>query len=285
MRPKRLPETMQGSAALKVNHDIHVHTYLSACCPDKAGQRPENILRVAEQMALATVGFADHMWLNHDIEPNDWYGPQDENQIVRLREDLSSVSTDLRVLVGCEAEMIAPGKFGVTSKFADNLDFVLLSCSHFHMKGFVAQPRSDSPRDVAQHMLSFFASGVSSGLATSIAHPFMPLGYVQQYDAVIAAISDAAFLDAFGMAAEHGVGLEVSPIFLPPAAAPTRWNPDTPVRFLRLAKEAGCKFTFGTDAHEPAALRRLSDVAHIASQVGITEEDLLPMLKAGQAST
>ena len=47
---------------LLLNHDIHIHTYLSACCNDKTNQVPDKILKYAFQTGLHTVGFSDHIW-------------------------------------------------------------------------------------------------------------------------------------------------------------------------------------------------------------------------------
>jgi len=267
---------------LEPNHDLHVHTYLSACCGDKENHRPAGILAIAEEMGLDTVGFADHVWVNPDIEPTAWYAPQDETQIARLREDLSAVDSPVRVLVGCEAETIAPGHFGITPEFAASLDFVLLACSHFHMAGFVEQPPSHSPRDVGRHMLKFFRSAVESGLATSIAHPFHPLGYFDERDAAVATLSDAELSDAFGLAAERGVALEITAGYLPAPEKPEtaekpRMSVETPLRFLALAKQAGCKFTFGTDAHEPDSQLLLPQLKLFVDALELTRDDILPL--------
>ncbi|TFH15104.1 MAG: hypothetical protein E4H02_08560 [Lentisphaerales bacterium] len=261
---------------MKLNHDLHVHTYLSACCGEKRRQTPSAAISLAEQMGVQTIGFADHVWANPDISPSDWYRPQDESQISRLRADLATVSTGIRVLVGCEAETIAPGQFGITLQFAETLDFVLLACSHFHMKDLVAQPESNTPRALAEHMLKFFRSGVSSGLATSIAHPLLPCGRLDEFDAAVDSISDAEFTDAFGLAYDHGVAIEITTGFLP-ADSQRPFSIETPVRFLSLAKRAGCKFTLATDAHSPEAQRRLPELARLTDAVGVTAEDMLLM--------
>ncbi|MHC4252564.1 MAG: PHP domain-containing protein [Planctomycetota bacterium] len=158
-----------------IDHDLHVHTHLSSCCHDKTNHRPEAILRVAAEMKIATVGFADHLWANPRLQTTDWYRAQGEAQIVRLREDLAGIATDVRVLVGCEAETVAPGAFGITPECARELDFVLLACSHFHMRELVAQPPRADARGIAVHARDFFVSAAGSGLATAIPHPLMPL--------------------------------------------------------------------------------------------------------------
>ena len=59
-----------------IDHDMHIHTYLSSCCGDKENQRPAKIIALAAEMGLKTIGFADHIWENPNIEPSDWYRPQ-----------------------------------------------------------------------------------------------------------------------------------------------------------------------------------------------------------------
>ncbi len=225
-------------------------------------------------MGVCTIGFSDHVWANPHLSPSEWYRPQDEGQISKLRSQLADVSTPVRVLVGCEADMIAPGKFGIVPEFARTLDYVLLSCSHFHMKEFVAQPQTDAPSDLARQMLDFFRSGVASDLATSIAHPLFPIGSRDKFDRAISSISDAELQDAFGLASEHGTALEITPIFIPPKIDPL-FSIDTPARFLSIARDMGCKFTFGTDAHDFEGQKRLPELAVVADMAGIHDEDVL----------
>jgi len=265
--------------AMVPDHDLHVHTYLSACCGDKERQRPAAILALAERMRLRTIGFSDHVWAHPTNAPNDWYRPQDECQIARLRADLAPLTSPVRVLVGCETDMSAPGIFGLTQAFAEQLDFVLLSCNHFHIRDFVAQPRSNAPRDLADHILAFFHSAVASGLPTAIAHPFITLGYIEQYDATLAAMSDAEMLDALGAAAAHDVAIEITTAFIPKPHAP-QFSIETPLRFLALAKQAGCRFTLATDAHAPTAQQRLPELSVFIETLGLTREDFAPICQA-----
>ena len=268
---------------IKINHDLHIHTYLSSCCADKNNQTPKKILVLAEEIGIDTIGFSDHIWTNTQLEPNDWYRPQNEHQITRLRNDLKSISSSVRILVGCEADTIAPGKFSITQEFANSLDYVGLSCSHFHIKGLVQQPKDDRPRSIGEHLITFFISAAKSGLATIIVHPFKPYGYEAQYDNVIAALSDAELIDAFSIAAELGVAIEITTTFLPPcdkkegSSVPV-WSIETPLRVLSLAKTAGCKFSFGSDAHSPDTMRKLVRLEVFSKFLDLSEEDMVPIV-------
>lgn len=267
---------------MTIDHDLHVHTYLSACCKDKENQTPGKILALAEEMGLGTIGFSDHIWTNTQEEPSDWYRPQDERQITRLRHDLMSVSSSVRVLVGCEADTVAPGTFSITREFAQSLDYVGLSCSHFHMSGFVQQPRDNSPRSIGEHLVTFFVSAASSGLPTVIVHPFKPFGYESQYDNAIAALSDAELSDALSVAAERGVAIEITPSFLPTSdknSGGRIWSIETPLRVLSLAKSAGCTFCFGSDAHSPDGMRELVTLEVFSRRLDLSEADMAPIVR------
>jgi len=265
------------SELTRIDHDLHIHTFLSACCADPKGQTPERIAKRAAAMGLETIGLADHVWANQVIEPSRWYRPQDLGPIVDMKQRTPRDVNGVRVLVGCEAETIAPGRFGITQEDTEQLDFVLLACTHFHMSGFVAQPASDKPRDIAEHCLAFFLSAIESGLATAIPHSFLPLGYLDQLPAVIEAISDQEFLDVFGPAADRGVGIEITTGYL--AGKPGDGRPEGPLRFLELAKQAGCSFTFGSDAHDPARMGMLPQLRIFVEKLGLTEDDIHPLAR------
>jgi histidinol phosphatase-like PHP family hydrolase len=195
----------------------------------------------------------------------------------------------MRILVGCEADTIAPGRFSITKDFAETLDFTLLSCSHLHLKDIVEQPPNDTPKVIAAHLVKFFLSGVKSGLATIMAHPFVPYGFINMFDGIIAALSDSELFDAFCLAEESGVGIEITAAFLPHvmlrrvsrdnrSLVEPLFSIETPIRLLSIAKQAGCKFTFGSDAHDPAGQRELPGIIELIKCVDIKRDDLIPML-------
>ncbi len=268
---------------MKQKHDIHLHTYLSKCCNDKENQRPGKIVRIAEELGLEMIGFADHVWTNPDLKPNNFYKGQDERQIINLRKDLESIDTGLRILVGCEADTIVPGKFSITEKFAEELDYVLLSCNHLHINNLIAQPASSKARDISTHLLTMFCSGVESRFATSIVHSFIPFGFIDSFEKVIEETSDNEFLDAFGLAAANNVALEITVAYLSPylkdqsCTEELTWSLDTPGRILSLAKKSGCKFTFGSDAHKLQDMTLLPKLSLLTDLADIEEKDILKL--------
>ena len=234
-------------------------------------------------MGLKTIGFSDHIWTNKRIKPDNWYSLQNEKHTITLCKDLKSISTPLQILVGCEADTIAPGKFSITKEYSEKLDYVNLSCSHFHMKQLVLQPKDETSQSVGKHLLSFFNSAVKSGIATNIVHPLLPFGYENQYDSIIESISDNELYDNFAAAAEQNIGIEITVSFIPKVKKIrnkqySMWSIETPLRVLTLAKNAGCKFYFASDAHSLKEMKKLTMLGFFVKKLSLIEDDISPLV-------
>ena len=51
------------------------------------------------------------------------------------------------------------------------------------------------------------------------------------------------------------------------------------MRMFRLAKECGCKFTFGSDAHEVIGHYNYSNADLVADMLELKEDDLHPLAR------
>ena len=264
---------------MRVDHDLHVHTSLSACCAD--GQStPAKIIQRAADTGLRLIGFADHMWDRTRPGASDWYRPQDLDHVVRTRELIPEDTCGVRVLVGCESEYCGDGKVGISPEAAAELDFVLLPMSHLHMKGFVEPPGTDTARDVADLMVRRFREVVGLGLATGIAHPFLPCGHVDEVDEIIGCIADGQFTECFGLAADAGVSIEITLGFFPGCRGPEPdgFHDDTFLRVLSLAKETGCRFHFASDAHRLDGIGDVRKLVPYVNALGLTRADITPLV-------
>lgn len=265
-----------------VDHDIHVHTFLSACSSDEAAT-PTNIIARAAAEGLRTIGFADHMWDSRMPGVSRWYEPQDYEHIAQIRKQMPDDRNDVRILIGCESEYCGDGKVGISKEVAEQLDFVLLPMSHLHMKGFVEPSGIDSPKDVAELMVQRYRQVIELGLATGIAHPFFPCGYAEQTDEIIGLIPDSVFEDCFARTAELGISIEVTMAFFPGLHdhEPDGFHDETFLRMLSIAKGAGCVFHFASDTHRLAGIGACLQLEEYARAAGITKNDVLPLLREG----
>ena len=82
-------------------------------------------------------------------------------------------------------------------------------------------------------------------------------------------IADNIYGELFEMAAKRGIGLEINGSVEEPEC----------YRMFGIAKECGCKFTLGTDAHSRAALGNLHLTQPLLDRLGMTESDLMDFVR------
>lgn len=265
---------------MQIDHDVHVHTFLSACCRDPEAV-PEKILARAAESGLRLIGFADHLWDPACPGGSGWYAPQTPDHVAQVREQMP-VQTPVRVLFGAESEYCGGGKVGISRTTAEALDFVLLPMSHLHMKGFVMPSGVDDPAGIGALMVQRFREVIALGLATGIAHPFLPCGYPTQTDAIIGSISDGQFRECFTAAAQAGVSIEITTGFFPSLRSEEPlpgWQDATFLRPLALAKESGCRFHFASDAHTLAGIGSVQQLAPFVADLGLDEGHVHPRFR------
>lgn len=267
-----------------IDHDVHVHTTLSACCTDPEST-PANILARAALAGLRTLGFADHLWDSRSSGASGWYLPQDESRLVALRRQVPREVGGIRILVGCESEYRGGETAGIARETARELDFVLLPMSHFHMRGFVAPAGLEDPSEIGALLVERFLGVLRLGLADGIAHPFLPCGHEQIVDRVISSIDDATFARCFGAAAAAGVSIEITLGFFPGCAGGERegFHDATFLRMLRIARREGCLYHFASDAHRLAGIGKVLDLEPYVRELGLVEADIAPWTRGGRA--
>ena len=94
---------------------------------------------------------------------------------------------------------------------------------------------------------------------------------------LIEAVSDEKYLECFDLACKLGVGIEVNTgAFKMPE---NDFADDAMIRVMKLAKKAGCRFTFGTDSHSLAGLDKIRMGDRISELCGIEENDLMDFVR------
>lgn len=256
------------------DHDLHIHTTLSECCKDSEAT-PSKIIKRAAALGIGTVGFANHVWDASIPGASQWYVPQNLDHILSIRSQIPEDTQGVNVLVGCESEYCGQGRVGISREAAEQLDFVLLPMSHFHMTGFVVEKwQVANEKAVADLLVQRFLEVIELGLATGIAHPFSPLGFKDSVDAIFLHISDGAFEDCFGRAAELGVSIEIQPNMLPGSLGRETegFHDASFLRVLSIARDMGCQFHLGSDAHKLSEIRNTMKLKPYLEQLGIPKE-------------
>lgn len=109
----------------------------------------------------------------------------------------------------------------------------------------------------------------SDDVPVSVAHPFQPCGFGAFRMEAQSLISDNTYGELFTVASKRGIGLEIN----------GSTNNEESFRLYGIAKECGCKFTLGTDAHSREALGNLEKTQAILDRLAINEDDMMDFVR------
>jgi histidinol phosphatase-like PHP family hydrolase len=262
-----------GIMKYSFDHDLHIHSKLSLCSDDK-DQTPENILAYAKRCGLKTLCLTDHFWDSSVDGASDWYSSQNLEHISKLLPLPKDDS--IRFLFGCETEMNRHGTIGIAKDHFNLFDFIIVPTTHFHMRGYtLTDEELASPKARADAWVRRFDTLLSSELPfhkVGLAHPicaFIGMTRSTVYETV-AAIPESEMLRLFKGARESGLAIELNASDMRSAMK----YPEILMKPFTAAKECGCKFYLGTDAHHPQAFDTAEETFTPAiNYLNLTEDD------------
>ena len=256
-----------------IDNDLHIHSLLSSCSGD-AEQTAERILQYAKANSLKTVCITDHFWDDVIKGASEWYAPQNYEHISKalpLPKD-----DNVRFLFGCESEMDKNFRLGISKEKFDFFDFVIIPTTHFHMRGFTlseeqalnTKSRAKAWCDRLSAVLDMDLPFKKIGLAHLTCHLIAPTR--DEYLEVLSLLEYDAMYKLFKKAAELKVGIELN-------ASDMNFSEnevDIILKPYKIAKEAGCKFYCGSDAHHPNTFDTSKQIFERAvNLLSLTEDD------------
>ncbi len=276
---------------MKVNHDFHIHTKLSLCAPDKTGT-VENYVKSAKKQGLNKLGFADHFWGSEPgdpkyyesvkMNPNNYYLTQNYEYISQIKPELEKYKDEaVELYFGAECEYDPFKKsIAVSREQVESFDFLIVPNSHTHM--MMPESYYEPYEKHIDFMFDAFYNILNcefSRYITSIAHPFRAVA--PPYDRTILnkMISDDRYKKAFDAAANKNIALEINVFSIVKENPDDITKLDEDIRMFRLAKECGCKFTFGSDAHIITEHTNYTNADKIAQILGLSENDIAPIAR------
>ncbi len=255
----------------KIDQDLHIHSLLSSCSRDPA-QTNDAILDHAVRHGLKTICLTDHYWDNAVPGASDWYAPQD---FEHLQKALPLPQKDgIRFLFGCETELRKDFVLGMpVSRFRD-FDFVIIPTTHLHMNDFtITREDAESIDRRAVLWVDRLDAVLEMDLPfrkIGIAHLACPLIHKGDYYSVLDRIPSSEMNRLFERAAGLGVGIELN-------AGDFRFEEadmEHVIRVFRIAKDCGCKFYLGSDAHHPGSFEScIGRFARAVSYLDLQESD------------
>ncbi len=238
-----------------VDHDYHIHSYRSLCSEDPE-QNTQRILQYAVDNGFSNICLTDHFWDERCGVPDDLFYRVQNYPYLATLTPLPQVP-GVRFHFGCETDMDKNGVLGLSRERMDAFEFIIIPTTHLHMLnvtiserdwGSLARRRAiyiERLNKVLDMDLPFQKVGIAH-LTCSLAAPLSPKDHIKLFSD----ISDDEYKRLFSRIAEKGCGVELNFNDLAYDADEL----EIILRPYRLAKDMGCRFYFGSDAHHPHEL-------------------------------
>lgn len=264
-----------------VDHDFHIHSGGSMCSGDP-NQTPARILRYAADEGFSAVALTDHFWDETVPMPRGGWGPDfyTSQNWPHICKQLPLPSHEgVRFLFGAEVDMTLDGTVGISPERLALMDFLLISISHFHCTDFTIRGEdAATPEGRARVLLEKMEKLLTYDLPwhkISLAHltgQKLGGGDPDFHCEVLRLVQSERLTALFQKAAALGVGIELN-------TGTFRFGNDAEreavIAFYAHAKECGCTFTFGSDAHTADGfLYHRGRGQEMADALGLTEEDI-----------
>lgn len=255
------------------DNDLHIHSSLSLCSNDPQ-QNPGRILEYARVNRLKQICLTDHFWDETVEGASDWYRKQNWEHITQALP--LPQEEGIRFLFGCETELDRFLTVGISKKTMDKLDFVIIPTTHFHMKGYTLT--EEQGKDAASRAAAWVIR-LEAVLDREL--PFHKIGLAhltcpliaptrEEYLETLRRIPADDMKRLFSKAAKTGVGIELN-------AGDMNFREEEKDLVLapyRVARDCGCRFYCGSDAHHPNKLETAGSAFRRAIDLlGLAEED------------
>ena len=262
------------STKYKIDHDYHIHSYLSSCSRDDE-QTTARMLKYAKENSFSSICITDHYWDSAVEGVSNWYAPQNFEHISKSLP--LPYDKDVKFLFGCECEMDKNMRLGMPESRFEDFDFVIIPTTHMHMKNFTV---SEADMGNAPRCAELWVERLDALL--SMALPFGKIGIAhlscnllnpksrEEALKTLDLIPNYEMERLFSKAASLGVGIELNKYDMMFEDS----EADTILRPFKIAKHMGCKFYLGTDAHHPDFFDGAVEVFERAvTMLGLTEND------------
>lgn len=222
-------------------HDLHTHTSYS-----DGVTSPVRMIESAAEKELEAIAVTDHgPELSVGMEPS---------QIEPMIADVEYLKADaeIPVLVGIEANVIdSAGALDIGEEVLSKLDVVVAGIHYL-------SPSEASSEIIAREYLEAVVNLMKDQEIDILAHPFW---YHKDLSSQLSREDLKAFAE---VAAEQEVAIELNRKYRVPSK-----------RLLLICGEEGTAFSFGSDAHTPQEVGRMSWAANMLEEVGVSQDSLV----------
>jgi histidinol phosphatase-like PHP family hydrolase len=237
----------------------------------------EHYVATARKLGLTKIGFSDHFGDGNIPGARGFYRAHPFEHNAQLKAELAAVNEPgLKLYFGCETEYHTPRReVGITEAEAEQFDFVVVPNSHTHMmmpKDFY-EPYEKHKEFMIEAYNNILDCNVSRYIL-SMAHPFEAVCCPYDNKILMKLMSDDEYKRLFDRTAEKGIAIEINTSGKAGLSEQEIYDSE-PFRLYRIAKECGCKFTFGSDSHNNVEHNSYAETCEsYVKALGLKEADL-----------
>lgn len=256
-----------------VDHDYHIHSFLSPCSRDPE-QNSERILRYGIENGYRHICLTNHLW---DTKIKNFYlDPPDQKYDYLVQAKPLPQAENISFHFGCETDMDKNFVLGINREAFDKLEFVIISTTHLQLTGKTIDENATLSQR-AEIYIKRIEKVLDSGLdfhKVGIAHPVS--GHASPdnpFNELFDLIGEDNIRYAFKRVAQSGAGVEINSFDFNFENKSSK-HIDAILRFYNILRECGCRFYLGSDAHHPDALDRAHGIFENAvNELGLKEEE------------
>lgn len=265
-------------------NDMHIHTNRSFCSP--AEVVPETYAPYCEAEGIKVMGISNHVYPIEWIRDRGFENETSLSRVATLREDIDNANknTGIKYLLGCELDNFeaAGGPF-IKPEESTVFDYILFPASHIlNWPHMFSDYDLNDPNVIRKLTIERFiaACELDYPVPVGICHPLYPICSNDQKE-IVDGISDSCMKELFSMAKEKDYSIEIhASLYRNGTPLNEEGLSETYLRVLSAAKDCGCKFHFGSDAHAPGAFVGVHDKLRRAAEIiGITADDMWEITK------
>lgn len=271
----------------QIDHDLHIHTYISGCAGHDPRQSKEAILTYGLVNGFGLLCVCDHIW-DRKVTPaylneHSWSWLTHGQDFEKARELLPlPQSKSCKFLFGIEADMDWQGNIAISREEWDNFDFINFAVNHLHLTNFTYNPSDASKYSSSEEgFKALYKERLLRLLNMDL--PFHKCGLAHFTLGPLKAFtlfSDEEYREIFGLAAEKGMGVELNFSEELEYSVSSPQDEEILLHPYRIAKEMGCKFYLGGDAHDPEYLAsRKAWFERMVDLLELTEDDKFDFVK------
>ena len=229
---------------------MHIHSFLSLCAKHPE-QTAERILRYAKENNLKTVCVTDHCWDGDLPAPKEapWYGVQNLAYVSSIKP--LPKDDEVKFLFGIETEIDKYMNLGLSREKFEQLDFVIIPTTHLHEKATIKEEDKTTAGRLKCWIerFDFILNRDLPFNKVGLAHPTCSLlaSSREELLEIVSSIPEDTLKSLFYRAARVGMGIEINKSDMTFSDS----EADILLRPYIIAKQEGCKFYMGSDAHTP----------------------------------